>query len=54
MLNFFRTTENCSRILYAFVLFASLLEQHAHVHVENPFEMVINHINPRRSVARGQ
>ncbi len=46
------TTENCVRFVHAVVLFASLLEQHAHVHLEHEFEMVLAHINPRRSIAR--
>lgn len=51
MRNFF-TTENCKRFAHAVVLLCSLLEQHAHVHVEHEFELVLAHINPRRHVAR--
>ena len=51
MRNFF-TTENCVRFVHAVVLLASLLESHAHVHIEHEFELVLAHINPRRSVAR--
>lgn len=51
MENFF-TAENCKRFVHAFVLFASLFEQHAHVAIESEFELVLAHINPRRSVVR--